>query len=314
MKALKKTGKIALIILIVLASLFLLIFGGFNALKFAIYSDYYSIKENVCKNPGLSDGFVCQGICAVEEQDKILVSGYMKDHSASRIYVTDLDDNSYWVEISINGKKYSGHGSGIARKDNILYLASENQVHLISLSDVLNAKKGNVVNVYQTVDVTNEASFVYSDDNYLYVGEFHDGGKYVTTHPYQTPEGKNHAIVCRYSFDDLTKPNLVYSIRDKVQGVCFTPNGKMILSTSYGLKSSVYYVYNLSDAVDLETTLDGAPVFGFTKCVKEIKGPAMAEGLDYYKGKVITLTESASNKYIFGKFFFANKIVALDFN
>ena len=39
----------------------------------------------------------------------------------------------------------------------------------------------------------------------------------------------------------------------------------------------------------------------------------MAEGLDNYEGKVITLTESASNKYIFGKFFFADKIVALDF-
>ena len=29
-------------------------------------------------------------------------------------------------------------------------------------------------------------------------------------------------------------------------------------------------------------------------------------------GKIITLTESASNKYIFGKFFFANDIVSLD--
>jgi hypothetical protein len=57
MKALKKTGKIALIILIVLASLFLLIFGGLNALKFAIYSDYYSIKENVCKNLSIDDLF-----------------------------------------------------------------------------------------------------------------------------------------------------------------------------------------------------------------------------------------------------------------
>ena len=38
----------------------------------------------------------------------------------------------------------------------------------------------------------------------------------------------------------------------------------------------------------------------------------MAEGLDFTDGKVITLTESASNKYIFGKFFFANYIVSLD--
>ena len=44
----------------------------------------------------------------------------------------------------------------------------------------------------------------------------------------------------------------------------------------------------------------------------EFTGPAMSEGLDFYEGRVITLTESASNKYIFGKFFFANKIVGLE--
>ena len=40
----------------------------------------------------------------------------------------------------------------------------------------------------------------------------------------------------------------------------------------------------------------------------------MSEDLDYYDGKVITLFESACDKYIFGKFFFANKIVSLDIN
>ena len=86
-----------------------------------------------------------------------------------------------------------------------------------------------------------------------------------------------------------------------------------MLYTSYGLSDSVYYVYSESDAVDSGETLDGAPVYYLDKCLSEMKGPAMAEGLDYYDGKVITLTESASDKYIFGKFFFANKIVALDF-
>ncbi len=37
----------------------------------------------------------------------------------------------------------------------------------------------------------------------------------------------------------------------------------------------------------------------------------MSEDLDYKDGKVYTLTESASNKYIFGKLFNATKIVGL---
>lgn len=311
-KILKLSGKILLIALGAVVALLILVWGGLNLLKFAIYGEYYSVKSNVCKNPGLSDGFVCQGICAHDSEDKILVSGYMKDHSASRVYVTDLDNNSYYVSLEKDGKAFTGHAGGIAMHGEKVYLASENNVHIISLSDIMNAKNGDTVEIVESVEVNNEASFIYADDNYIYVGEFHDGGAYVTNHPYDTADGKYYAIVSRYSYDDLTAPDKIYSIRNKVQGICFTPDGKVVLSTSYGLTSSVYYVYNESDAVDSGKTLDGAPVYYLDKCVREFKGPAMAEGLDYYDGKVITLTESASDKYIFGKFFFANKIVGFD--
>ena len=60
--------------------------------------------------------------------------------------------------------------------------------------------------------------------------------------------------------------------------------------------------------------LDGAPVYYLGDCIKEIPGPAMGEDLDWFNGKVITLSESASNKYMFGKLFFANDIVCLDYN
>ena len=53
----------------------------------------------------------------------------------------------------------------------------------------------------------------------------------------------------------------------------------------------------------------------FKNCkLVEVKGPAMGEDLDYYNGKIVTLTESASDKYIFGKLFGATKIVLLDFD
>ena len=97
-----------------------------------------------------------------------------------------------------------------------------------------------------------------------------------------------------------------------MQGICFTPDGQVILSTSYGLADSHYYLYNESDAILSEYVLDGAPVYYLVDCQLELKGPAMAEGLDWYKGKLLTLTESASDKYVFGKFFFAYNIVALD--
>lgn len=309
----KKIGKIALIVLISLLALLLLAWGGLNLVKFALYGEYYGAKENVCKNPGLGDGFVCQGIAVSEADGRIFVSGYMKDKSASRIYVTDFDSHAYYVELEkANGKPFTGHAGGVAVTGDTLYIANGGKIYMLSVAEVLAAKEGDSISVGEGVAVNSAASFVYTDEQYLYVGEFHDGENYITDHTYQTADGMYYAIIERYPINDLTAPDKVYAIRNKVQGACFTPDGKVMLSTSYGLTDSVYYIYNESDATPSGEVLDGAPVYYLDNCERQFKGPAMGEDLDWYGGKVITLSESASDKYIFGKFFFANKIVALD--
>ena len=312
-KILRLILKIALSALSGILALLVLTLLLLNIAKFAIYSDYYSIKNNVCINPGLSDGFICQGICAVDGTDQILVSGYMKDKTPSRIYVTDTDNDSYYVTLTKEGKSFTGHAGGVSMHGDTVYLANGSRLYTFPLDSLLNAKEGDTVEIGEGVEVNNSASFCYADENYVYVGKFHDGGKYVSDHIYESAEGTHYAIVSRYTHDDLETPDKIYSIRNKVQGICFTPDGKVVISTSYGLKDSHYYVYHEADAYDSGETLDGSPVYILDDCKADIKGPAMAEGLDYLDGEVITLTESASNKYIFGKFFFANKIVSLKF-
>ena len=311
---LKLLGKILLSILSSVLALAILVVLGLNVAKFVLYNEYYSAKTNICKNPGLNDGFVCQGIAASEENGVILVSGYMKDDSASRIYVTTLENDSYHVQLQKDGGDFTGHAGGIATTNGTVYIASENTVYTVPLHDVLSAKDGDVIDIGAGVGVNNEASFIYTDDTYVYVGEFHDGGKYnVKGHENETAEGTHYAICSVYDPADLTTPVKIYSIRNKVQGICFTPDGKVVMSTSYGLADSVYYVYNLAEATDSGKTMDGAPLYYLDHLTKEVKGPAMSEGLDYYNGQVITMSESASTKYIFGKLFGANKIVGLDF-
>ena len=122
-KVLKICGRVALIALCSLLVLILLLWGGLNIAKFVIYSDYYSASESLCKNPGLNYGFVCQGIAMCDGKDKILVSGYMADDSASRIYVTDLDSNSYYVTLTRGGEEFTGHAGGVAVTDDTVYLA-----------------------------------------------------------------------------------------------------------------------------------------------------------------------------------------------
>ena len=311
---LKILWKILWKVLVVALGLAIVAVGVLNVAKFALYREYYSIRSNICANPGLKDGFVCQGIAASEENDLILVSGYMKDHSASRIYAADSDDCSHYVDLKQGEQDFTGHAGGIATANGQIYIASDNKIFTVALSDVVLAQSGDTVDIGEGIAVNNEASFVYTDDTYLYVGEFHDGGKYnIEGHEYETAEGTHYAICSVYSLDDLTIPVKIYSIRNKVQGICFAPDGTVVMSTSYGLKDSVYYVYDQSEATDSGKTLDGAPLYYLDQLKKEVKGPAMSEGLDYRDGKVITLTESASNKYLFGKLFGANKIVGLDF-
>ena len=310
-RAIKITGKVLLWFACILLALVLLILGGLNLAKFGIYSDYYSYRDVVCKNPGLNDGFVHQGICVDDESGRIVISGYMADHTASRLYVTDVDDNSYYVSINKDNEAFTGHFGGVAISGDTVYIATDDAMHLVSREELLNAENGDTLNVQKSIPTNNQASYIYTDDNYLYIGEFHDGNQYVTEHPYETPDGLYHAIITRYKLEDLTKPDKIYSVRNKVQGVLFA-EGKIVLSTSYGLADSVYYIYNEADCVKSEHTLDGAPVYYVNNLEKEFTGPAMAEGLDLYNGKAITMSESASDKYIFGKFFFANKIITLD--
>ena len=310
----KKILKIALTVLAALLSLVIVVWGALNILKFAIYSDYYSIESTLCDNPGLSDGFVCQGICALENEGKIFVSGYMTDKSASRIYVTDYESNSYFVNLSLeNGKAFTGHAGGIAVWGDRVYIANGSKLYFASAEAILNSKDGDSVTITVGAEVNNSASFVFADEEHVYVGEFHDGGAYITDHPYETKNGTQYAIVSKYTHNDLTAPVRIYSIPDRVQGLCITDSGKIIFSTSYGLTDSEYLVYDEGSAKDSGLTLDGASVYLLEDRIKQISGPAMGEELDFSNGKVITLTESASDKYIFGKFFFANDIVALDF-
>lgn len=309
----KKILKIALRVLVALLLPVILVWGALNLLKFAIYSDYYSVEATVCDNPGLSDGFVCQGICALEDKEKIFVSGYMKDKSASRIYVTDLESNSYYVSLAReDGSEFTGHAGGIAVWGDRVYIANGRKLYFVSAETILNCKNGDTVTITVGAEVNNSASFVFADETHVFVGEFHDGGAYVTDHPYETKNGTQHAILTKYSHSDLTKPEKIYSIPDKVQGMCLTESGKIVFSTSCGLADSEYLIYNEDEATDSGLTLDGAGVYLLENRIGLISGPAMSEDLDFTDGKVITLTESASDKYIFGKFFFANDIVALD--
>lgn len=299
------------------------VIGGLNLGKFAIYHEYYNMESEVAKCPGLDDNFIPQGMSVDEENDKIIVAGYMSDKSASRIYITDSHNNVKTITLKQNGEPFTGHCGGVANENGTLYLANgdgENSgIYDIPMSTIYDEKTNEIEldkeNHFHKVD--GSASFVFTQDGYIYIGEFNNGKAYKTNHPYETKtEGTHYAVVGKYLIDsDGLKPLLYYSIRDQVQGFAMNKAGEIVLSTSYGLASSHYYVYHTDAIYDSGKTLNDAPVYIVEDHYRDVIAPAMSEDLDYNEkdGKIYVTTEAGSNKYIFGKFFNAKNIYALDF-
>ena len=309
--------KTVLILLLSVIMILVLIVSLWNGLKYLVYRDYYAVSKVLRNNPGLNHGYVTQGNCYYEKDDIFLTSGYMTNKNlASRIYSVNKDNKTFFTSVYEDENTLCNlHFGGMTYHDNYFFVASDSKLIALNKDDVLNKEKSII---QYRIDVNNQASFVFSDDNYFYVGEFNDSKQYKTNNHEKINDSLTyHAIISKYdakSIKEGATPVLkeIYHIRDQVQGVCITDSSRIVLSTSWGLSPSKFYVYNAPTKV-ARTDENNIPHYYLDDSLLAdvIEGPSMAEDLDYHDGRVITSSESASNKYIFGKLFFYNKIEGL---
>ena len=149
------------------------------------------------------------------------------------------------------------------------------------------------------------------------MGEFHRNTDYECTNIIEHNGKINYAIVEKYNVNDFTTPVEIYSIPDQIQGFCIKNDGTIILSSSWGISSSKFYIYEPESVIKTRQSYNNSEVFFLDEPTKTIKAPAMSEDLDIIfendnSETILTMFESASNKYFFGKFFFANYIATLD--
>ncbi len=312
--------KISIIVLGSILAFVLLVWGGLWIARAIVYSDYLSEKETVCEIPALGDGFVPQGL-ATAEKGVYLHSGYDgKTHDLRLFWVTEEETREI-IPLDENGKRWEGHGGGIAWAGEFVYVASEEKLIVFSYDDFKNAKDGAKVKSLGTVAVDTAASFCFSDGTFLYVGEFYRAEDYETdpSHHFTTPDGtENRALMSAYplhadgSLADVY-PTYSLSIPHQVQGFA-TKDGKIILSRSWGLSSSKLDFYG--GMTDSGQTIDVSgkrvPLYYLdsTTFDKNVRLPAFSEGLAIEGDRVLITFESACNKYIVGKLFFANKVVS----
>lgn len=328
----KSPWKVILIILLTVIAIVCLFFVGVRSYFRLSVQDYYSHSEKTFTIPGLSDGNTPQGLCYDESTKQFLVSGYYSDNSPSKISVISKESGKEVKRISLadaDNNEFHGHVGGISLKGKYIYVADEEGLSVYSYSDLMAAQNGESIQALgvfgtKTEDDALGVAFVHVEGDFIYVGEFYREENYPTpdSHKHTTAAGdSNTALILAYRLDENEKFGIApaiekaYSIPGLVQGMCFDEKRRFCLSTSYGLAFSHIYVYNEpKQEGEIAVLGQQVPLFVLDSSVlkTDLKIAPMSEEIVTVDGKLYVMCESASNKYIFGKFTSAMYCYATD--
>lgn len=292
------------------------------------YQKFYNTAQREFQIPALSDDFVPQGFEYCEGNELFLVSGYIHKGEIAQICIVQ-SDGTYRKKAVLdeNGKELVCHSGGISQHDEYSYIAGcDGKCYVLLTSELLNIESDSI-KVIGSFSTYNEASFCFIADNYLYVGEYYYFQKYSTDakHHLITPSGdENNAVVLRFPLEeDLpfgvnTMPDIMISIPGRVQGMCLTDNGMMILSESSIFQGSqlLFYDYTsvLNEAADIFIIDDTEiPLYYVDNdsLLDTVSILPKSEGITLCGNRVYMLFESASNRFQYGKFLDAQYVYSL---
>lgn len=322
----KRMGRIAIIVVCAIVAVVAAVCVGVRVYFRKPVAGFFNASEKAFKIPGLNDNYVPQGLHYDGDNDVFIMSAYssVKDE-ASVLFIINAGTGELISRVCLEdeeGAVLKWHVGGVAVFKDYLYLAGSEKrcLGIFDYSNVLSCESGGTVrsigsfSLKRSNDDYVKPSFVSTEGNRLIVGEFASGTRYRTldSHKVVTPAGDQHSAVAlefvlsegeQYGINPI--PVKAYSIRDKVQGVCFN-GGNIYMSTSLNFKHSYLYEYSEAQAVSMgEIELIGhkLPFYSFDSASHRhtYKLPPMAEEAAFRNGKIHVLFESACNKYILGK-------------
>ncbi|MBQ8340737.1 MAG: hypothetical protein IJY16_09855 [Clostridia bacterium] len=315
--------QIVVAILLALVLVACLVVLGFRAYMMLPVTDYYLASDREFEIPGLEEGAVPQGFCHDERSDCFLMTGYSASGKASRLYMIDVESGELRHSVTLlekDGGDFTGHVGGVAVFDRYVYVAGGGESCLF-VFDYQQVTTEGTASVIGEIPLSNgkddalNASFVFTEGDRLIVGEFHRAGDYDTldSHKITTQSGdKNNALALEFPlradapFGVAASATCAYSLPDQVQGMCIA-EGKAYLSTSWGLSFSYIYEHDMTELSDEGTITvlgEELPLYAMDSgsLVEEYQLPPMAEEIVMLEGRLYVVGESASSKYIFGKF------------
>ena len=297
---------------VLVLTLLIYYFGAF----YPKFNAHAKIKE--FEIPGLNETFVPQGMDYYAEDDIFLVSGYMSDGSASRIYVVDAKTGTAqkYITLKSGENDYVGHAGGVATDGEKVWVVGDKKLNTFLYSDLKDASNLASVSIKSEVETGTGCDFVYIYNNQLIVGEFFREGAYDTPETHHIPvseKEKTYALGYIYDIDHARESGVsaelkaVISFPNQAQGMVITKNSEgkevVVISTSYSIPSSKIMVYEnpLAGATTKKVTLNGkdVPLYELTSnnLIESIKAPSMSEEMAVKDGRVFILFESACKKY-----------------
>ena len=312
MHVLKNILIVTAIVLLSVTMLMAALNAGFRLL----YRDFYKNAERDFLIPGLNSGFVPQGF--EDTESGLLISGYMKNKSPSRIYVAEKDGkNAKCVELYYaDGRAYTAHAGGVDVWGDYVYLTGDATTEVFLLSDLMDGD--GTATVIGEFDPGLDPAWCTVKDDYILMGSFansaSDDYPPEPTEILPTPAGDtNVSLIKVFKLDKAAplgidpKPVAAISTGEKVQGLSFIDDKNLVLSTSYGLGSSQLIFHKIEESNIIITYPDKSgdiPLIYLdsSTVTRTVKAPPMSEELVIRDGYVYIMNESACNKYLFGKF------------
>jgi hypothetical protein len=241
----------------------------------------------------------------------IFISYYFDKHIPSSVSVIDRSNNTTIDTFALKESESSfhyGHVGGLAVNDNVVWVSSGGKVYEYKISDITKSSPLRALVPSRVTETETKASFVTYYQKVLFVGEFAYERKYRTknSHHMENRNGvKHYAWVCGYTIENKRNGlKYIFSIRQKVQGICITDN-YIFLSISYGRRNrSIIAIYKnpLNEKPHRTVTLENelkVPLWYLDgkNIIKEMDFPPMSEGITMIDDKLAVLSESGAEKY-----------------
>lgn len=284
-----------------------------NRLNYADFTEIYKI-------PGTESGYVPQGYC-LSEDGKYHIISYYHSEQPSVIALVDTYTGDLAKAINLktaNGKDFTGHAGGIAQENGWLYVCHGSKIYRIAMAEIINAENGGALALGAGVQTDVKCSYINSDGEYLYAGEFYTfdfDGAYDTDASHHVSVSATERSYSRcnvYKLSDFEAafdgaeltPEFVLTTPNRVQGFARLADGSFVLSTSFGRNNdSFMLVYEdvTAGESDFEVDYSGKKVPAYhlsNKCkTATLREPPMLEGIDANGNDVMGIFESGATKY-----------------